>query len=308
MFLPQEKIKLAKKMPAYAVFTDDFHYSDKWAVLLLKCWISARQDLQSGLIQASEFQKSLRNAIPDIADWRSCFKDAANEIGADKNDNELLYAYIIENLERAFDLIPNNLHTDLVWVPGWDYKQDIGDCLTELGLSSTRWKSPYIADISPGEWLKNLLLLVNQSSDAVISAAIENNGEDGAMFAKRCQDASFSVNLDASRPSLMTGNQVIDLIENSYYKAIPVFHCEVNLRALFACDPTKPIKMSTPKGQVHIGLHEPLVGAGYMDSYIGEIVIPSEATGFAAGLEWENSIDNVYGIKKASFNTKPVQD
>ena len=106
----------------------------------------------------------------------------------------------------------------------------------------------------------------------------------------------------------MTGKQVIDLIENSYYKAIPVFHCEVNLRVLFECDPTKPMRMSTSTGTVHLGLHEPLNGAGYMDSYIGEVVIPADVTGFAAGLEWENSIDNVYGIRKSLFNTKPVQD
>lgn len=220
----------------------------------------------------------------------------------------ILNAYISMNVEKAFDLIPHNLHTDFIWIPGWNYRQDICDCLSELGLSSDRWKSTYIEDVLPEVWLRNLLLLVNQSSDAVISTGLEYYGKNGAIFANRCQEAKFKVELDDTRPSLMTGKQVIDLIENSYYKAIPVFHCEVNLRALFECDPTKPMRMSTSTGKVHLGLHEPLNGAGYMDSHIGEVVIPANVTGFAAGLEWENSIDNVYGVKKSLFNTKPIQD
>jgi hypothetical protein len=80
----------------------------------------------------------------------------------------------------------------------------------------------------------------------------------------------------------------------------------VNVKALFLMSPGAAMRMSSAKGQVHLGFHEGFNGAGYMDSYAGEIVIPANAAGFLSSNNWNYGIDSVYGIVKSCFYTTPA--
>lgn len=293
---------LASDIPCYAVYSADFHFSDAWGNKMIALWIATKQALVRGEIDADQFRDTLIDGIIRTADWRSDFNDAARDVGADANDDRLFEEYVQLHRANAFELIPKTLHSEFCWVPGWD-----GWCIEDLiesnGLRSDRWKSSYIEDVQPGNWLAVFLSLVNQSSAELIRVAVEEFGDNGKTFADKCHAANFNVEKDPARPSLMSGKEVISAIENAYSQAVPMFHCQVNVRALFELDPTKAMRMVSPSGKVHLGLHEFINGAGYLDTYPGEVVIPAEAAGFGGVKTWRYGVNEVYGLVKSSFIT-----
>jgi len=294
------------EIPCYAIYSEDYHLSRDWGNKLIDLWIQTRQALVQGAITAAQFRDTLIDGIIEAADWRHDFNQAAAEVGADPDDDDLFEQYVDLHRTNAFDLIPSSLHSEFCWIPGWD-NSGLDELLYDFGLKSDRWKSNYIEDVQPGRWLTEFLNLVNQSSEAVIQAAEADYGENGQKFAEKCRAANFSVQRDTSRPAILTGNEVISVIENSYYHAIPMYHCFINVKDLFEFDPTSPMKMSSTKsGDVHVGLHEFVNGGGYMDTYKGEIVIPPDAVGFAGEDRWSYGIDKVYGLVKSYFYTSPV--
>lgn len=295
----------AEDIPCYAIYISDHHFSDEWGNFLVALWIRTKQALEKGLIEVSGFRDALIDGIVERDDWCTAFAEAAREVGANPNDERLFREYKELHRGSAFDLIPSNLHAEFCYIPGWD-GENLDDLIEECGIRSERWKSTYVEDLVPGNWLSVFLQTINQSSDEMISAAVRVYGADGEKFARRCQEAGFTVGKDATRPSLMTGEQAVAAVENAYCNAVTVVHCEMNVRALFEHDPTCPMRLSTRCGKVHVGLHEFVNGAGYIDTYPGDFVVPADARGFAGVERWAYGIDSTYGIVRHVFNAIPV--
>ncbi len=293
-------------IPCYAIYADDSNFSDCWGNKLVSIWIRTKQSLVRGEIAVTEFRSELINGIIKEANWRDSFEQAAREVGADPDDDALYEEYVVLHRESAFDLVPHGLHAELCYLPEWDGRS-LDDLMDRNGLRSDRWKSNYIDDIQPGEWLAVFLRMVNVSAGELIAAAITTYGDAGWKFAETCGKACFVVPSDPGRPSLMSGEEVIAAIENAHSLAVPTVHCEINLRALFEHDPTQAIRLATRNGKVHLGFHDGVVnGAGYMDAYDGEVVVPAGAAGFYGEERQRWSINKVYGIVRSYFHATPV--
>lgn len=298
---PEQKQVAATDLPCYAVYQNDYHYSDDWGNHLVDLWIKKKRTCNN--MTHEQFLGELQDGIIEASNWPDAFRQSCAEVGADPEDEGLYQQYVDLHRPEAFGLIPTNLHAEFCWVPEWD-GTSLDTLMDEFGLRSQPYNSNYIEDVIPGKWLETFLKLVNQSSDALIAAAVATR--DGQPFAEKCQASSFKVDIDPSLPSLMTPEQVIESIENAHHWAVPMFHCEINVRALFEHDHTKPMRMTSTKGKVHLGLHDPVLnGAGYMDTYPGEVTIPADATGFGGEKRWNWSINKVYGIVRSCFFSKP---
>jgi len=299
---PEQKQIAATDLPCYAVYQDDYHYANEWGNKLIELWIDKKRTCNQ--MTHEQFQGELRNAIIEASDWPAAFRQACAEVGADPDDEPLYLEYVDIHRGEVFNLIPTNLHAEFCWVPDWD-GNNLDNLMEQVGLQSERYRDTDINLIKPGSWLETFLRLVNQSSEAVTAWAIENR--DGQSFADKCKTSSFKVEQDSSKPVLMTPEQVVVTIENAYMWAVPMFHCEINVRALFEHDHTRPMRLTSKNGTVHLGLHDGVLnGSGYMDTYQGEVVIPADATGFAGESRWHWGINKVYGIVKSSFYAKPA--
>lgn len=296
----------AAAIPCYAVYADDSNYSDSWGNALVSLWIRTKQALVRGEIAVTDFRNELINGIIEQTNWRAAFEQAARDVGADPDDEALYQEYVALHRESAFELIPAMLHAEFCYLPEWD-GHSLDDLLDSNGLRSDIWKSSYIGDIQPGNWLAVFLRMVNQSTHEMIAAAIARFGADGIKFADKCSAVGFEVVTDPTRPSLMTGAEVIETIENAYSLAVPTVHCEINVRALFEHDPTKPMQLTSSSGKVHLGLHEGIInGAGAMDSYVGTITVPAGAAGFLGAERQRWGINETYGIVRSCFHATPV--
>jgi hypothetical protein len=295
----------ANTIECYAHLPDQSNFDDSWARQILNIWITAKKAYVAGTLKAEEFRDHLIDAIIEAADWRGQYEQACIE--ADEEiDDDAYDAYEAENRNEAFRLVPFGLYTEFRWIP------ESGDAgLDELidthGLKSTKWRSCYLEDIIPGDWLARFLRLVNVSSDALVQAGMTERPSEGPVFAQRVQESGFVVTHDPNLPALMTALEVIEALENAYYQAMPVVHAEIEVRALLELDPAKPMVLTTKKrGEVHVGFHCFVNGAGYMDTYPGSITVPANETGFTGVDRWSYGIDNVYGLVKSFLYVTPT--
>jgi len=179
--------------------------------------------------------------------------------------------------------------------------------MEEFGQRSQRYNSNYIEEVQPGRWLIELLKLGNCSSES-LRAYCMAHGAEGRIFVEHTADLRWKVEADPQRPTVLSPEEVVSIIENGYTWAVPMAHAQINVRALFEHDCTKPMFWSTAQGKVHIGLHDGVLnGAGYMDAYDGYLVVPANATGFAGEARWHWSINKVYGIVKSYFKVTPIE-
>ena len=297
-------LQVASNLPGYATIPTEFHMSDQWGNQLVDLWIKTRKRLTGGEISEARFKEHLADGIVGLSDWYEAFQAAAEHIGTTPTP-ELFQSYVGLHKKDAFSLIPRLLHAEFCWVPGWN-GESVEDMMHELGLQSLRWKSCSFQDVVPGNWLRAFLQLINLPSAALIEALLKRGGEDGRQFVDRCHEAGFQVDADASRESVMNGEAAVSAIENAYVNAVTMFHCEINVRGLFEHDPSHPLVLTSAKGgKVHLGLHEVVNGAGYMDSYSGAVEIPVGASGFGGALSWPYGIGQTYGIVKPRFYAKP---
>lgn len=297
-------------IPCFAVYSDDFHYSEEWLDKMVSLWIQTRLDYLNGDFQLTEYRdRLLDGVIAASGGWVDEFRQAAREAGADPDDEELFNSYVAMHRGSAFDLIPRNAHASLCWVPNWD-GGNLDNLIETHGLRSLRWRDTSLEYVEPGYWLAQLLKMVNVGSESLIAAAIEQRGEEGMAFAAKCGKSSFKVAADPLRPSIMTPADVITTFENSYPYAVPMMHCEVAVHALFNLDPRKDIHFAASRdGEVHVGLHDfVLNGAGHMDTYKGIVTVPAKSKGFVGAKRMRWTINSVYGIVKSYFYTTPRQD
>ena len=260
-----------RDIPCHATeLCTDYHYSDEWANQLVNIWIAAKREFVAEGWTVEQFRKELETAVLNALDIEDAFEQGCAELGLDAQadiDTEMFDAYFASQLENVKHLIPGHLHAELCWIPEWVVNNL--DCLIDThGLRSDKWRSNYLDDVQPGNWLERFLVMVNCSSVDLIGYAIANRGEEGRTFAEKCAKANFKVSKDQNRKQIMDPEQVVSAIENAYFNAVPMAHAEINLRALFDLDPTKPMRWTTDKkGEVHIGFHEFINGAGYLDTY-----------------------------------------
>jgi len=296
-------------IPCFAVYSDDFHYSADWLNTMVALWIQTRLALFSGDFPVSEYRDRLIDGVIEAAGgWWDEFRQAAKEVGADPDDEDLFDAYVALHRGSAFDLIPSNAHAELGWVPAWN-GGDLDSLIETHGLRSARWRNTGLEDAEPGNWLAQFLKLVNVGSESLIAAGIEQYGEEGRVFAAKCKKASFKVVADPTKPSIMTPADVITTFENSYPLAVPLMHCEVAVRALFDLDPSRDIHFSASRdGEVHVGLHDFVVnGAGHMDTYKGVVTVPAGSKGFVGAKRMHWTVNKVYGLVRSYFYTTPTQ-
>lgn len=284
----------------------DFHYSDVWGNTLIDLWIKTRKEAVSEGMNAAQFRAALIAAVLDSADIDDAFVAGCREVDADEDDDELRDAYWDIQSSRVMDIIPSSLYAELIWVPGWS-NEDTDDLMYFGGIDSKNWRSNFIEDVLPGRWLETFLKMVNCSSVDLIGTAIAEKGSAGRLFAEKCAAANFKVEKDQNRMQMMTASNVISAIENAYYRAVPMAHAEINVRALFELDPSKAMRWSTKqKGCIHVGFHDPVNGAGYMDTYPGELIIPATETGFASASRWSYGITKSYGLYRPAVKVDPT--
>jgi hypothetical protein len=305
-------IEAAKSLPSYCVYAEDYHHSDEWGKRLIAGWINLKRTQVVCGWSAERFREALIDLVIELdGGWDDAFAQAAQEEGIDfdcmshEMRSQMFDAYRAANQARAFDLIPGNLHAEFCWVPGWD-GVSLDSLMEEFGQRSERYNSNYLDDVRPGRWLSELLSLGNCSSEA-LRAHCMSLGEPGRRFVEATADLRWKVQADASRPAILSPEDVVNIIENGHTWAVPMFHCEINVRALFEFDCTQAMVLTSDKrGEVHLGLHDGVLnGTGYMDTYPGAVVIPAEATGFAGAARWRWSINETYGIVRSVFRSTP---
>lgn len=298
----------AEDLPLYVTYPTEYHWSDEWGERLVDNWIAARKAFVTEQFSVEEFQSRLRLGILSLVDVEEAFREACEAVGADPDNAEDGVFDDFENLVLAevMNLVPSNLYAEFCWVPSWD-GQDLDDLLGSLGIQSNRWRSTGLEDVLPGRWLEVFLKLVNCSSVDLVAAAIAERGDEGRLLAERVAAKNLVVHQDQNRKQLLSGSQVIAAIENGYFMAVPMAHCEVNVRALYGLNPTQAMRISSDKeGSVHVGFHEFINGGGYMDTYPGELIIPPGEIGFASSKRWHGyGINKTYGLFRPAFYTTP---
>lgn len=291
-----------------ATSVDEYNYSSDWGNFLVENWIRTRYLLRTGNVTAGGFRATLFDGVADKLDLRQAFLDACEVMGIEGDLNSNLfddYEKLHRSESELLPIIPSGLHAELCWVPGWD-EASLDDMHYAFGLKSAHGRSNYIDDVLPGKWLEVFLQLVNCGSVELIGEAINLYGDAGRAFARQCAKAQFYISKDQNRPQLLTAAEVLSVIENAYPGAVPMVHCEINVRQLYQMDPAKAWRMTTKHGKVHVGFHEGVFsGAGYMDTYKGSIVVPGDATGFIAASRLRYDIGDTYGLCKSMLRVTP---
>jgi len=287
----------------------NFNDSDEWGKRLLNIWIKAKRDyVEEGIANPDLFKSELQRAILEEIDIEDAFEQGCAELGFNSEllrDSAIYDQYFDLQSAKAFSAIPSHLHSELCWIPEWDGRS-IDSLIETHGLQSDRYRSNYLEDIVPGDWLRRFLQMVNCSSVDLIGQAIAERGEEGRVFARKCAKANFKVDKNQNLAQLLSASQVIAAIENATSYALPMFHVEVNVRSLFQASPDLPMLLSTVRGEVHVGFHCPVNGAGYMDTYPGAVVVPANAIGFAGANRWTYGINKTYDLVRSCFYTTPV--
>ncbi len=283
-------------------------YSDDWLRSVLQCWIGLRTQLLDKRFPAEEFRARLKAALVVLADWESQFREAYANAGGQpgsKACTKAYLAYVAEHDDDILRMVPYGAHAEFRWIPGWNGRS-LDDAIETHGMRSDRYRSTYLEDLQPDAWLTRFLQLVNVGTDALQAAARATRGAEGEKFAQRIDAAQLFYGRDPSRPSLMSPEQVIAVLENGYINAVPVVHAEIEVRALLELDPTQPFVLSTAKkGEVHVGFHCFVNGAGYLDTYPGQVVVGPAERGFSSDERWSYGINKVYGLYRPAFYTTP---
>ena len=298
----------ANDIPCHEMYVDDYNYSSEWGNKLINIWIEARRNFRQSPTSVEAFRTGLRLAILEEIDLQDAFLEGCKSLGFEGDlDSELFQQYEACQELDVMQLVPSGLHAEMCWIPGWD-ERDLDDLMGEFGLRSDRWYSSCIEDVQPGKWLETFLKMVNCSSVDLIAAAKANSAK-GRFFAEKCAKSKFKVAKDQNRYQLLTPNEVIAAIENAYSLALPMFHWEINVRALFEMDPTRPMMLTTDKSEkVHVGFHDPILnGAGYLDTYKGQVVVPPDASGFLGASRMRWSVNETYGLYRPAVFATPTQ-
>lgn len=286
---------------------DQSFFDRTFATRMLNLWIQAKVAFVKDRLTVAQFRDRLLDSIIAETRWEEQFRDAYEEAGGkpcSQACTKAYRAYVRAHREEAIRLVPYGLHTEFRWIPGWTFG-GLDEVMETHGLRSEKYKSNYWEDIIPGEWLARFLRLVNVSSIALEAALTALRPAEVAAYRARTEQAKFFVASDATRPALITPKQVITIIENAYTHAVPVVHAEIEVRTLLELDPSQPLVLTSKRGEVSLGFHCFVNGAGYMDTYPGEIVIPAGETGFTAEDRWSYGIDDTYGLYRPAFHTTP---
>lgn len=216
--------------------------------------------------------------------------------------NDAIEATWLEDARRAG--IPSQVRAEVWWVPGWDgHSLDDTD---HVHIKGDRWNSTYIEDVLPSDGLRNFLQWINVSSDEFVAAALVHRPSEGEKLKDRLNEAKFHVEKDVSRPTMASPEQALTMIENAgYTHCLPTVHAHVELNTLINLDPRLPIALPLPKGKAHIGFHDTINGAGYMDMYEGTAVIPPMSLGMGWATRGRYGIEDTYGLYRPAFYCKP---
>lgn len=217
----------------------------------------------------------------------------------DEINNLIEKAWLEEACSRG---IPSHVHAEFWWVPGWNGVSL--DDTEHLHLRCKRWDTSYIDEILPSKGLENFLKWVNVSSDDFILAAKARNPDEGVKLEANLR--GFSVPSDATRPSMLTPADVVNMLENvGYNQCLPTVHAYVEVRELLSLDPRQPIELPLRNNKMHIGWHDTINGAGYMDTYPGTAVIDAMTLGFGWDGRGRYGINETYGLALSGFYCEP---
>lgn len=308
----KQLMRIVNQLPS-PTSPEDFHYSKEWANGLIDTWVVLKRKQVKGKWDNARFRDALIDEIISMSNGlEEDFNYAMRQAGAPLNKlsygtyQKLLQAYVSRHRKDVLGLIPTSLHAELCWIPGWD-GENLDEMIDLVGQRSERYNSNYIEETVPGGWLIQLLKLANCPSSELRAYCMEL-GEAGRRFVQATADHRWKVEADPMRPMIIPPQKLVEVIENGYINAAPLAYAEVNVRALFEHDCTKPMLWSTQSGRIFLGLHDGVCnGAGYIDAFDGCVVVPPNESGFAGANRWKWSISEVYGIVKSYAKVTPTE-
>lgn len=191
---------------------------------------------------------------------------------------------------------------EFVYVPGWD-GHSVDDMIYNLGIRTRHWGfSPTMDELVPSTGLANVLRWLNIGTDDLFAACLRERPGEAAKLAESL--AGWRVERRCDEPTLLRPSDLIGVMENSRTDCVAMYHCEINLAQLLDAPLGAPLRLATRQGKIHIGLHDPINGAGYMDTWPGEVVIPADATGFGWVGRWPHGIDKTYGLVRSALRAE----
>jgi hypothetical protein len=208
--------------------------------------------------------------------------------------------------EAAQWRIPQNLFTELSWVPGWDGKC-LDQALEDLALSFKNFPAnDPICEVLPNTAWTNVLSWLNIGTDEIrryLSQAVSIH--HAARFTE--QMGEFRHQPDPMRPQILTPERLVDMLDNASYRhLLPVVYAEVNVAALYELDPREPISLALNNGKgFAAGFHDPINGAGYVDVWPGTVELPPLSTGIASSERFHYGIARTYDLMKRYFQSTP---
>jgi len=202
--------------------------------------------------------------------------------------------------------IPQNLFTELAWVPGWD-----GECLDQaledLALSFKNFPAnDPICDVRPNQAWANVLSWLNIGTEEIrVYLRDEVSVHAARRFAEHMGDIRRQ--LDPTRKQLLRPKQLVAMLDNASYRhLLPVVYAEVNVAALYGLDPREPISLALNNGKgFAAGFHDPINGAGYVDVWPGTVELPPLSTGIASSERFHYGIARTYDLVQRYFQSTP---
>lgn len=170
-----------------------------------------------------------------------------------------------------------------------------------LSFSGRAWVSA--EGVVPDEHFVSLLQLVNVSGAHYIQAVkrlhdIDLLNEDECDLAEDWQAINDGFEpADPMRPMVMSPDELVTVVENSYTACVPTLAVNVPAKVLLEMDESRDLIVRG--GQV--GLHDFFNGAGYMTSAKSPIRVSADIKYWA---EENNAVQSVYGMTNNAFDCK----
>lgn len=212
---------------------------------------------------------------------------------------------------RALEALPEHALVEMSFIPDWDGK----DLDAAVGGSGLRFSSRHtgLRTVECNEAFAQMLRFFNVSIAELMEAVKNLRPDEYDSFVDRVVRMKGWQSLsrvDVGRPSLMTAEGLITVLENASQYAIPNISFQVRLKSLLACDPARPIQLDAAENRYHVGCHDGFInGAGYMDTFqaSGPVSIDLSKGVLISEDRWNSSLHSVYWHVKSAYRVSASQ-
>jgi hypothetical protein len=206
---------------------------------------------------------------------------------------------------RAIEAIPEHAMVEMSFVPGWDGRSK-DEAVDSLGLSYSS-RNCGLRTVQCGPEFAQMLRFFNVSIAELLAVVKDLRPDEYDAFADRVvsmEGWQGLYHVDADRPSLMSAEGLLTVLENASQHALPNISFSVRLKSLLAIDPSRPIRLDCPGNRYHVGCHDGMVnGAGYMDTFeaTGQVSIDLSAGALIGESRWNSSLSDVYWHNRSAY-------